>query len=330
MNYIISIATIPKRLDYFKKSFQSIIHQTAIDKISEIIVNVDDNITNDELKQYDFLNEFLKVKVIKRLSKWKSANKLIWTYMDHKDDIIIAFDDDKDYPLNCIEELIKAYIEKGGGLIVCEESNPTILRDDDFIEYRNDVEITVGQLTFSKYLSNACLFPPHCFGDGKLLTDYDKMMEMTKGTHDELWFWLVSTLNKVYSYQLNSTYGCAIDGGNYKLDEVALSNINCKPERIHEYNIKVNEMFGKELLTIYDDTPIIIPINRQNYEAVFFGMGYLHMLYGNYKVKFVCDESIKKSHIYYICNSAKNYKWKRKCIIEVPSNSSSSQDDKNK
>jgi hypothetical protein len=317
MNVVVSIATIPKRIEYFSRSFSTFLKQTAIGKVSAIYVNVNDDVNDDELALYDYLKDNPLVKVVKRDSKWRSANKLVWTYMEHMDDVIVTFDDDKDYPLDCLEELLEAYEKSDKRTVITEESNPTLITADGNVEFRNNTEVAFGQLCFSKYFSNGCLFPPRCFGDGKLLTDYDRFYEMTRGQHDELWFWLVTTLNKVRSIRLNSTYSYAVDGCSYPLDDCALTRINCKAERVKEYNAKVNEMFGDELVKVFDEVPVSIPLNRLNYEAVLFAMPYIYTLYGNFKVEIVADEHMRKSHLKYIEKVARKHVWKRGCNIKA-------------
>lgn len=195
----------------------------------------------EELGLYSFLDGMKqKVHLVQRDHRWKSANKLLWTYMEHKDSTILCFDDGKDYPLDCIEELLDAH-HKSLDCIVAEESNPVRIDIDGHAFYENSLELPFGQKCFSKYLSNACLFPPRCFGDGSLLTDYNKFYEMTSATHDELWFWLVSTLCKVRSVRLDSTMSYMLDEKTiYKLDDVSLSYINCSHDRVKEYNTKVD------------------------------------------------------------------------------------------
>jgi len=47
------------------------------------------------------LDNKIKIKICD--AKWKSANKLIWVYKDHPNDVIVCFDDDKNYPSECLE-----------------------------------------------------------------------------------------------------------------------------------------------------------------------------------------------------------------------------------
>lgn len=55
----------------------------------------------EELGLYSFLDGMKqKVHLVQRDHRWKSANKLVLTYMEHKDSTILCFDDDKDYPLD--------------------------------------------------------------------------------------------------------------------------------------------------------------------------------------------------------------------------------------
>ena len=311
MNYIFSLTTIPSRIDYFKKSFESVIGQTAFDKINKVIVNVDDTITNEQRSVYE---EFLKEKCQKaelklRPAKWRSANKLIWTYMENMDDTIITFDDDKNYPLECAEQLIQTS-EFCPDTIIAQESNSLYRDSDGRIHFENNVGLRFGQLDFSKYLSNACLFPPRCFGDGKILTDFEKFIKVTNATHDELWFWIVSTLNRKYVLTLSNTYSYAIDDGvTMPLDDSSLTKENEIPERIKEYNDKVNEVFGNELNNVFDEVPCIIPVGITNYETILYGIPYMYSMLNNFLIEFRVSPSLKKSHVFFLCNAAKSKKW---------------------
>ena len=135
--------------------------------------------------------------------KSRSANKLIWTYKDNPDSVIVCFDDDKDYPVECLEQLCSVW-KKNQDCIIAQEINPAVFFKQDFIGYLNGMDIKLMQKEWGKYLSNACLFPPNCFSDE--LYDYDTFYYITQGNNDELWFWIMSTLNGVQSIGLNNTY----------------------------------------------------------------------------------------------------------------------------
>ena len=189
---VLSVTTYPKRLEYFRKAFAGLMRQTYIDKVDVISLNLDDSLKPGEVVLYDeFAKTDPRVEVKLRDHRWKSANKLVWTYREYgADSAIVCFDDDKDYPAECLRQLCEAW-RRDRDCIIAQEVNPAVVRNGA-LQYLNAVDVKLGQREFGKYLSNACLFPPGCFGDG--LYDYEGFQYVTNGMHDELWFWIMSTM----------------------------------------------------------------------------------------------------------------------------------------
>ena len=77
--------------------------------MSKIVINIDDDSPEQFINDcYSLKSIDAKIEVAVCDSKWRSANKLIPTYTEHHDDFIICFDDDKNYPHECLEQLIDA------------------------------------------------------------------------------------------------------------------------------------------------------------------------------------------------------------------------------
>jgi hypothetical protein len=87
---------------------------------------------------------------------------LIPTYEKHHDDVIICFDDDKNYPVDCLRQLLEAY-DRHPNCIIAQEINPSIVDSNSRLIYLNAIDVKLEQEAFGKYLSNACLFSPNCF-----------------------------------------------------------------------------------------------------------------------------------------------------------------------
>lgn len=156
-----------------------------------------------------------RVEVKLRDGRWRSANKLVWTYKDGPDAVIVCFDDDKAYPDECLEQLLEAW-RRDPDCIIAQEVNPAAVVSEGRIEYLNAVDVKLGQKEFGKYLSNACLFPPRCFSED--LYDYDSFRYVTNGMHDELWFWIASTLNGTRCVGLDYTFSYEADGIAFEYD----------------------------------------------------------------------------------------------------------------
>ena len=284
--------------------------QTFYDKISLFYINIDDNLTDFDYERYNSLTSLdpkIRIKVCP--AKWRSCNKLIWVYKDHPDDIIICFDDDKYYPKKSIERLYDQW-ERNKDCIVAYEINPIIHRENGHIDYLNSIDLKLLQREYGKYLSNSCLFPPRAFTD--LLFDYDQMMNITNGNHDELWFWIVSTLNGVKCIGLDYTYSLSIDEGvQICHTESDLTNINANKDVISGYNARLNEVYGDKLRDIVLNNSVEFKINHSNLLSLTGNAGMMNYLYGNFPISIILDDTVPKSWVIYISNVLNRYKWRK-------------------
>lgn len=273
---IVSMTTIPSRKERLKENIFSILNQSV--SFDKLVINIDDNLSKDDYKWY---KKFAKIsdKIIfnKASAKWRSCNKLLPTLLLFPDDVIITIDDDVYYPVDCFKYLLEQHT-KTPGYIVSHEVNP-ILIENNFITYLNSYDIKVNQFQWGKYLSNCCLFPPHVF-DGTDLMDYDKMMACTKGTHDELWFWVNSTLNKVKCVGLNYIRTFAYDvKRNWSADEYRLTHINEKQDSIDDYMKEINKMYGTRLIENINNDKVVFVLNKDNVGQFCASIKYIKLLY---------------------------------------------------
>jgi Glycosyltransferases, probably involved in cell wall biogenesis len=311
MKLIASLTTIPRRFEFLKTAIKSVVSQTAYDKVDLFYINVDDNLTEDDYARYESLKEMdPKIRVKKCPAKWRSCNKLLWVMKDHPDDAIICFDDDKNYPRDTIRQNYEMW-KKFPECIIAQEINPVVRLERDGnirIEYRNIADVKFNQLEFGKYLSNGCLFPPHCFDD--MVWDYDKMMEVTDGNHDELWFWLCSTLRGVRSIGLDYTFSHSLDSGVcLDVHESNLTNINVRSEIIKSYNDRINEKYGERLNNIVNKIPVEFHLNHSNIFGFAGSLKPINNIFKNFPILLVFDRTIVDSWRYFLGNETSKYEW---------------------
>jgi len=187
------------------------------------------------------------------------------------------------------------------GCIISHEVNPVVLDVDGCIKYKNIVDVKLNQIEYGKYLSNGCLFPPRAFTD--MLFDYDEMMYITNGLHDELWFWLVSTLNYVPCIGLDYTYSYGLDVGvELERTNLDLSNVNNGENAIEGYNRRINEKYGRRLSEVFDNSPVKFFLNHGNVLAFTGNIDEIHRLYGNLNMQVICDKKMATSWRVYLVN----------------------------
>lgn len=275
---IISMTTIPQRIERLKTNIQSILNQSQ--KFDKLIINIDDNLSKNDYEFYKYLKTIDKRIIINKCEhKWRSCNKLLPTLKKYPNDIIITVDDDVYYPEHCFKYLIEQY-NKTPDCIIAHEINPLLINKDfNYIDFINEYDIKLMQKEWGKYLSNCCLFPPHVF-DNTDLYDYDKMMKCTNGTHDELWFWVNSTLNGVMCVGLNYVFSFAPEIIKpYEEDEYALNKINSVQETINGYMKNINEMYGDRLIEQIKNKKIHFTIDKDNIYSFFFLLPYIKIVY---------------------------------------------------
>ena len=280
---IVSMTTIPKRMKRLEDNLPAILHQTF--RYDKLIINVDDNLTEEEYQWYENLKQYdQRIEINKAEAKWRSCNKLLPTLKKYPHDVIITCDDDIFYEKDSFLRLVQEYM-KHPQCIIALEANPITIDKNGFINYVNGYDVMLQQVCWSKYLSNCCLFPPYSFDED--LFDYDKMLECTKGLHDELWAWVCSTLHGVQSISLNYVRSLAddmLDG--YKEDEYCLSHYNNTNENILDYMQRIDKMYGKKLLDNIQSKPVVFTITNENIYSFYFLLPYIKQLYGNSVIQF--------------------------------------------
>lgn len=287
---ILSMATMPCRKDRLIENLPSIYSQSCDFDI--LILNVNNNVTSEDMNwYYELTHTYDKMIVNKCEDKWKSCNKLLPTLEMYPDDIIITIDDDVFYPKDCIKELIIQY-KKTSDCIIAHEINPLKITNNK-INYINGYDIKLKQKEWGKYLTGCALFPPHVF-DNTDLYDYDKMLYCTEGTHDELWFWVNSTLNGVQCIGLNYVKSFQMDIKTpWRKDEYRLSNIISNKSTINSYMEKINELYGSRLLEIINNKKVLFTLDCNNIATFLHEVPYVKQLY-NYGFNLDINELTKE------------------------------------
>ena len=262
LNVVVSMTTIPSRKERLITNLPAILEQSY--DFHKLVINVDDNLTEEDYKFYDSLKDMdNRIMINKADAKWRSCNKLLPTIKLFPESPIITVDDDIYYPRNCFFYLVEQHL-KTPQCVVAHEINPISVDDNGYVNFYNNIDIKLRQIEWGKYLSNCALFPPHTF-DGTDLYDYDKMMYCTNGNHDELWFWVQSVLNGVQCVGLDYIRTFHFDNKKpYEPDEYRLTTFNDTPEKVKAYMDKINEMYGEKMVEQFNNKPIVFILDKNN------------------------------------------------------------------
>lgn len=272
---IVSMTTIPKRKKRLLDNLPYLLKQSY--KFDKLIINVDDNLSDEDYMFYEKLKELdSRIEINKAEAKWRSCNKLLPTMKKYPHDIIITLDDDIAYPKDSVKYLVEEH-EKHKGCVIAHEVNPIIVKNNN-VTYVNGYDVKLHQVEWGKYLSNCALFPPYSFDDD--VYDYDKMMQCTNGTHDELWFWVQTTIHGVQCIGLNYVRSMAPEMlEEYQEGEYNLSTFNNTQTKIDEYMKKINDMYGKRLIDNINKKPIIFTVTKDNLYSYLLLLHYIMKLY---------------------------------------------------
>lgn len=287
---ILSMTTIPSRKSRLEENIESLLNQTY--KFDKLVINIDDNFSQEDINWYKkFAKKDNRIEIGFGETKWRSCNKLLPTLKKYHEDIIITIDDDIYYPNETIERLINKH-NSFNNCIIAHEVNPIYVdKEHKTVIYLNDFDIMLEQISYCKYLSNCALFPPHSF-DNTDLYNYEKMIYCTQGNHDELWFWINSTLNKTKVIGLDYVYSFGPETKNpYKDNEYQLTKLNENPQTIYNYNKLLNEVYGKQIYDIVTAEPVVFFVTTQNSQLFIALMPQIVRLY-NYGIKLKFDKNV--------------------------------------
>ena len=279
-DFIVSMATIPERISILKTNIKSILTQEDV-LFDKFLIVVNKYESEDVLQLYSDIQALDKrINVVLGDNKWKSCNKLIYPLQHYHDKTLIVVDDDINYYSHAFHDMLEMH-ERYPECIIAHETNPVRITDTGFIEYFNTWQTKFKQKCFDKYLSCSCLFPIGTF-DNTEVQNYDKMIELTNGMHDELWFWVNSSLNGVKSICLNHTLTFVLDDVITKAEN-ALGDVNGEANKIIEYNLKVNALYSEQLRKVFKENSIDFVVTEDTYYGIIGMMQYLLAMYKNYR-----------------------------------------------
>jgi hypothetical protein len=277
--YIVSMTTIPSRMGTLKENIKSILEQSF--HFDRFVINIDDNLKNSDYDFYFSLKDMDdRIEVYKCDSKWRSCNKLLPTIKMYPESVVITVDDDLYYPKDSLKMVVDEYANNKSCIITLA-SNPVLFENGVYQGYALYDDLPLKQKGYSKYLSNCCLFPPHIF-DNTDVFNYDDMIECTNGTHDELWFWIHSTikgvkvitvanyLKYIEEYFLEDAYS---DG--YKLCDIN------KGDMLDYYTDKINRKYGEQLNKVLSEKTEIV-VDSDNIYNLFYNFYFIKYFYNNF------------------------------------------------
>ena len=304
---IASLTTYPKRLKRLKETLPFILNQTLI--YDKLCIVIDDNLMENEINEYLKLRELdSRIEILFGENKWRSANKLLVTYKKYPGAIIITCDDDMYYPTTAFQEMYEVW-QGNKDCIVAQEINPALI-DFMTVKYLNSFDVMLRQKEFGKYLSVCCLFPPYSLEDTDVY-NYENFMYVTNGMHDELWFWIHTTIKGIYVIGLDYTVSYQLDGVSMPFDESALTNINGNPKEIEAYISRYNEKYGTKMINTFNEKPIIFTLEYNNLFSFIGNIQWIWQLYHTMNIQLNLGKSIHKSHLFLIDNSLKRFQWKK-------------------
>src|SRR5574344_2151678 len=262
-NIIISLTSIPRRFDFLEKQGLPILIDTLIQsnskiladglnyKISEILISVDDNLNEDDFKKYlslkNLISSDIKISIQKIDSRFKCIAKESGPIIKYGHNVsFITVDDDQIYnDSNKFYDLIKFH-DKFLNDTISIEANPAIT-DGVSINILNTLVFKISALrSYSKFLSNFCLFPKGCFTDTKLL-DVDYIVKENWNRHDELFCWaeLTKKGDKNGLRKYNNIHWNDWTSKINLLDKDIIKKINYET---YEFMIEDKNAFGVNLL----------------------------------------------------------------------------------
>lgn len=303
---IASLTTYPKRFDRLLKTLPYILNQSLY--FEQLCIVIDDDLSIEDVKKYEDLKKLdNRIQILKGEKKWKSANKLLTTYKEYSNDIIITCDDDMLYPSNAFKQMYDVW-KNNQDCIVAQEINPAYI-DLVTVKYLNSFDVMLRQKEFGKYLTMCCLFPPKALENTEAY-DYEKFEFITHGNHDELWFWLQTTMKGIYVIGLDYTVSYQIDGVAMPYDDSALTHINGNPKEIEGYIERFNQIYNLPLLQVFNDKPIIFHLEYDNLFAFIGNIQWIWQLYHSMNIQIDLGKTIGKSQMYLLEPTIKKFKWK--------------------
>ena len=242
-NIIVSITTMPNRINSAHKAIESIFLQTVLP--AKIILYITDNIDLYEIITPELKDQSKRGLTIEQVKDIGPHTKLIYSLQCFQDEIIITCDDDVIYPNTMLQYLLNTH-KSFPNSVICNWARELIFDDDGVISpVRKGKLLTpphlekntesnyfspTESLTSFPYGSGGVLYPPYSLSEEVFNL---RMMRKLCPTEDDIWFKAMSLLKKTTVVPTNLGYNPkhhVVSGSQH----VALRHINHDMDKQHK------------------------------------------------------------------------------------------------
>lgn len=191
---IISLTTIPSRIDYVPYILGSMLRQTV--KPDMIILNLGEELFSN-ITVPPSINKFESAGItIRYVPDLKPHTKYYYTMQDYPNDIIITVDDDLIYPRDFIEKLYQSYLNHPHAISCYRAHMMRFNEQGNLLPYNEWIEEYSESNKPSMRLFatgvGGILYPPHCMH--RELLNKDALLSLSPKA-DDVWLKMMQVLN---------------------------------------------------------------------------------------------------------------------------------------
>jgi len=260
---IISLTTIPSRIEYVPYVLGSMMRQTL--KPDMIILNLGDELFSN-VTLPAVIDKFESAGVtVRYVPDLKPHTKYYYTLREYPEDIIITIDDDQIYPPNFIEKLYQSYLKHPNAiscyrahLMQFDENGDLLSYNKWTKEYSEQINIPSMQL-FATGIGGI-LYPPHCMHQEVL--NKESLLTLSP-IADDIWLKIMQVMNNCPVVVI-SPFKQLIGVASSKTQKDALwrSNVSLNKNDIQIQNVlnKYNKYF--------DDNDTLLRRMNQNLQDI--------------------------------------------------------------
>lgn len=190
---IISLTTIPSRLDKVSLCIEGLLRQTI--KPDKIILWLAKSEFKDIILNEDLISQKKRGLEIHYCDNLKAHKKYYYTIKKYPNDIVITVDDDTYYPEDLIENMIKIYKDYKH-CVICYAAHEITFKNNEIQKYSAWNSLSPNAIKPSYMLMavgwGGVLYPPYCLN--KNFLDKEKIKELCFYS-DDLWLKAMELLN---------------------------------------------------------------------------------------------------------------------------------------